>query len=118
MVNAKRKITIAGFLSLYMTLASCVVRAETTLHLQAPGAKTTVGEAKKAAKAGKTVYKCNAARLSDSGGAAKKSGAKITWHTSRGEHETAADDAMDDGKTVYKCVGLVWDAERRKLVNE
>jgi hypothetical protein len=103
-------------ISVSMMFLSCMGRAAVTFHTERPGSVVTVAEARKLSRE-KTVYKCTVAVLSESGGARKKPSTKTTWHTAVGEDQDAAQDALDAGKSVYKCVGQAWDADRKKLVN-
>lgn len=81
-----------------------------------PSSKLTVKEALKTARSGKVVFKCQRARVTDSGGIGKAKNAKIVW-VSEVKNDDSAQDAIIDGGKGYKCQPMEWNEENRKLSN-
>lgn len=75
-----------------------------------------VSEAIKAAKSG-VIFKCSKAKLGPNASPVKVSGSKTIFTTAKITNDDAALDSIIDGKTAYKCQAVIWDADRRKLVN-
>lgn len=76
----------------------------------------TASEAIKAAKSG-VIFKCSKAKLGPNASPVKVSGSKTIFTTQKVAHDDSALDSIIDGKTAYKCQAVIWDADRRKLVN-
>lgn len=76
----------------------------------------TASEAIKAAKSG-VIFKCSKAKLGPNASPVKVSGSKTIFTTAKIVNDDAALDSIIDGKTAYKCQAVIWDADRRKLVN-
>lgn len=81
-----------------------------------PSDKITVREALKQAVAGKVVYKCQRARLTDAGGIGKASNATTVWFANITHDESAQMQILEGGKG-YKCQAKEWSAEKSNLVN-
>ena len=97
----------------------------TALYLQAKAAPVytnqslksiTASEAIKAAKSG-PIFKCSKAKLGPNASPVKVSGSKTIFTTDKIANDDSALDSIIDGKTAYKCQAVIWDADRRKLVN-
>ena len=76
----------------------------------------TASEAIKAAKSG-VIFKCSKSTLGPNASPVKVSGSKTIFTTVKITNDDAALDSIIDGKTAYKCQAVIWDADRRKLVN-
>lgn len=76
----------------------------------------TASEAIKAAKSG-VIFKCSKAKLGPNASPVKVSGSKTIFTTSKITNDDSALDSIIDGGSAYKCQAVIWDADRRKLVN-
>ena len=76
----------------------------------------SASEAIRAAKSG-MIFKCFKVKLGPNASPVKVSGSNTIFTTARITNDDSALDSIIDGKTAYKCQAVIWDAERRKLVN-
>ena len=76
----------------------------------------TASEAIKAAKSG-VIFKCSKAKLGPNASPVKVSGSKTIFTTAKIVNDDSALDSIIDGGSAYKCQAVIWDADRRKLVN-
>lgn len=109
----RRSATIAF---IFTVLLGALANAGPVYTTELPSTKLSAREALKTAKAGKVVFKCQRAKVSDSGGISKAKNAKTVFALDVKDNEAALD-AIQDGGKGYKCQPLQWDAERRKLSN-
>ena len=99
-----------------LTLMANVAKAAPSYVETLPKDKISAREALKQARAGTTVFKCQRATVTESGGIGKAKGAKTVFYVGI-KHDDAAQDKIMDGGKGYKCQGLQWDDEKRKLSN-
>ncbi len=111
---ATRKSAIVAFI--FTVLLGALANAGPIYTTELPSTKLSAREALKTAKAGKIVFKCQRAKVSDSGGISKAKNAKTVFALDVKDQDAALDTIQDGGKG-YKCQPLQWDAERRKLSN-
>ena len=76
----------------------------------------TASEAIKAAKSG-VIFKCSKAKLGPNASPVKVSGSKTIFTTAKIVNDDSALDSIIDGGSAYKCQAVIWDTDRRKLVN-
>lgn len=107
---------LAVGIATYMVVFASNSLAAPSFVKELPKDKITVREALKQARAGKIVFKCQRARITEAGGIGKAKGATTAFHVGIKDDETTQDQIMDGGKG-YKCQPLQWDAEKRKLSN-
>lgn len=105
--------------------AISVIAILTAFYMQAKAAPVytnqslkgiTASEAVKAAKSG-VIFKCSMSKLGPNASPVKVPRSKTIFTTSKVTNDDAALDSIIDGKTAYKCQAVIWDADRRKLVN-
>lgn len=111
---ATRKSATIAFI--FTVLLGAVANAGPVYTVDLPSTKLSAREALKTAKSGKVVFKCQRAKVSESGGIAKAKNAKTVFTLDVKDSDAALDTIQDGGKG-YKCQPLQWDAERRKLSN-
>jgi hypothetical protein len=111
---ATRKSATIAFI--FTVLLGALANAGPVYTTELPSTKLSAREALKTAKAGKIVFKCQRAKVSDSAGISKAKNAKTVFALDVKDSEAALDTIQNGGKG-YKCQPLEWDAERRKLSN-
>lgn len=108
----------SALIALFLTIVFGLITAEAApvYTAELPATKLSAREALKTAKGGKVVFKCQRAKVSESGGIAKVKNAKTVFTLDVKDSDAALDTIQDGGKG-YKCQPLQWDVERRKLSN-
>lgn len=111
---ATRKSALIAFI--FTVLLGLAANAGPVYTTELPSTKLSAREALKTAKAGKIVFKCQRAKVTDSAGIGKATNAKTVFVSEVKDSEQALDTIQNGGKG-FKCQPLQWDAERRKLSN-
>jgi hypothetical protein len=115
--SSKPRSMIFGlFMFIVALVVSIVSHADPVYTTELPKTGMSVRDALKTAKSGKIVFKCQRARVTESGGIGKAKNAKTVFHAQI-KNDDAAQDQIIDGKKGYKCQPLEWDAEKRRLSN-